>query len=73
MHNNTCAFDDCGPATMPTCPMVGGCITARYGRQVTRLAHTDVNDKLRALNGTLPARTNRDPTWIKRPRKAIQP
>lgn len=69
----TCAFAPCREVT--TCPLVGGCLLPRFGRHATRLVATtnsDVNDKLPALNGILPGRTNRDPRFIKRPRKAIQ-
>ena len=64
--NTSCAFAPCAEVT--TCALAGGCAT-----RLVPQTDTDVNDKLTALNGTKPGRTNRDPALIKRKRKAIRP
>ena len=64
----TCAFAPC--IGVADCAMVGGCVERRFGPAPTRAA-ADLKDGARALAGTKPARTNRDPARIKRRRKVV--
>ena len=61
----SCAFTSCYESE--SCSLVGGCTRRRFGSAESWATNT----KLKAMNGTKPARTNRDPSFIKRPRKAI--
>lgn len=66
----TCAFAPCDQVT--ECSLVGGCVNQRFIRPEQSVADADpVKTGARSLAGTKPARTNRDPAWIKRRRKAI--
>lgn len=66
----TCAFEPCAP---DTCPLAGGCVRQRFpGHFLPKPAVSELKKNAPALNGTLPGRTNRDPRFIKRKRKALQ-
>ena len=55
--------------------MVGGCLKTRFAMAALPRSYNDTDKlpKAKALNGTKPARTNRDPRFIKRKRKALTP
>jgi hypothetical protein len=66
----SCTWVSCEEAT--DCAMVGGCISKRFGVQAPKIVEpSDLKDNARALAGTKPARTNRDPHKIKRHRKEL--
>lgn len=65
---STCAFIACHEAD--ACCLTGGCVRRRFGSALTRTGDV-LKHGARALNGTRPARTNRDPTWMPRQRQAI--
>jgi hypothetical protein len=66
----SCTWVSCEEAT--DCAMVGGCITQRFGAQVQKIVEpSELREDAKAFNGTKPARTNRDPRFIKRNRKAL--
>ena len=67
----TCAFLPCAEIDPRDCPLAGGCVNQRFVRQ--EFKGTDLKDGARALAGIKPARTNRDPSQIRRRRKALQP
>jgi hypothetical protein len=65
----SCAFTGCvDPAN---CCLVGGCVTARFGRCLPRSEQLELKKNAMKLNGTKPARTDRDPSHIKRKRKPL--
>jgi hypothetical protein len=63
----TCAFVGCDETD--TCAMVGGCVRTRFAAVDPNA--NNLKKGARALAGTKPARTNRDPALIKRKRKAL--
>lgn len=63
----TCAFTSCDEVSR--CPLVGGCVRTRFAAVDPNA--TNLKKGARALAGTKPARTNRDPARIKRKRKAL--
>ena len=66
----SCAFFSC--AEVEECAMVGGCVQKRFPAPgQNAVTDESVKDGARKLAGTKPARTNRDPRFIKRRRKAL--
>lgn len=63
----TCAFVDCAEAKR--CALVGGCVNQRFEPSASNAS--DLKKGARKLVGTAPARTNRDPRFIKRNRKPL--
>lgn len=62
-----CATEDCGTPDCPVCS-----VPRRFPQTAAALGRPDeLKRSAPALNGTKPARTNRDPTFIKRRRKPL--
>lgn len=62
----TCAFAACGD--VDACALEGGCVTTRFAHVPTYARAETLKKGARALAGTKPARTNRDPAVIARSR-----
>jgi hypothetical protein len=68
----SCAFTDCGDPLCEVCS-----VPRRFAHiptsQPKSVAEAEgVHEDARAVNGTRPARTNRDPIWVPRKRKALR-
>lgn len=66
---DTCAFVTCELAE--SCCLEGGCVQSRFAHQKKAETADATLPASRALNGTKPGRTKRDPTFTPRKRKPL--